>query len=86
MDSQAKLLNKPTCILMRPDDELVSYWGTVKLLQTARLDRWWLIDLTKRYSVQSETSGIRHLIINKSSVGSIAWREMTSDMQRFFAK
>lgn len=78
-----KILNRPTRILMRVDDELISYKGTERLLCESGLDRWNLVAIPEVASDDCNQN-FKHLIVDSESVGRKTWTKMTSDINSFF--
>jgi len=78
------LLNMPTTVLMRSDDELVSYKGTLKLMAQFRLDRWRMVRLTDDASLCKRWRSYKHLILDKQSAGEEVWNQIVSEVHDFF--
>jgi esterase/lipase len=68
--------NIPTLLLIDPRDELVSVAGLKKLIQTGKLDRWQLREISK--SPATIHPNYHHLIIDEASLGSRTWGEVST--------
>lgn len=81
-----QLLNIPTRVLMRSDDELISYTLTEELCKTRGLDQWQLIRLHDDCSMLSRWLTFRHLLVDRQAAGDAVWQQITSDISQFFAR
>jgi pimeloyl-ACP methyl ester carboxylesterase len=77
-------LNVPTRILMRADDELISFKGTLKLLEERHLDQWKMIELSEGVERKCDLS-YKHLFIDRSSAGKVMWEKMMNEISFFLA-
>lgn len=78
-------LNIPTQVMMRPDDELISYKATVKFVRNNRLDAWQVTPLVEKSCSNHCSLTFRHLIVDQRSAGSDVWRKMTDEMGKFLS-
>lgn len=78
-------LNIPTQVMMRPDDELISYKATVKFVRNNRLDAWQVTPLVEEPCGGQCSLKYRHLIVDQQSAGSDVWRKVTEEMGRFLS-
>lgn len=85
VNEEISLVNLPTLVLMRPSDELISYRGIKKLIQCRKLDKWQLADLPKKKRTYGKIS-FQHLIVDEKSVGELAWRQMTTQVEHFLTR
>ncbi len=72
-------INIPTLVFIDPKDELISYKGLRKLIQTHQLDRWRIQHVSK--DKDTAATRINHLIIDPASVGQSTWKRMVKAMQ-----
>jgi len=59
-------LNIPSVVFIDPQDELISYYGLKRLVETERLDQWKFHLIYKNPGIKGR---LRHLIIDEPSVG-----------------
>lgn len=79
------LVNSPTLIFMRPNDELISYWGMKKIIARNKLDRWRLTPLPRKKCSYRELP-FHHLLVDEKSVGEQSWQKMTRQVENFFVR
>jgi alpha-beta hydrolase superfamily lysophospholipase len=77
------LLNIPTLVMMRQDDELISYKGTRRFLESKKLDKWQMIPLTADSALRICTFSYKHLIVDSRSAGKEVWGRITAEMHMF---
>jgi len=76
------ILNTPTRVMMRNDDELVSYRGINRFITSHNLDRWRLLTIPPLSGKMLDTS-FRHLIVDRKSMGDSVWRQMMVTIRDF---
>jgi len=79
------LLNVPTTVLMRPDDELVSYRLTERLVRERKLEKWRLVRLEESGPLLKRLTSFKHLIVDRQSSGDVLWRQMTREIAKFLS-
>ena len=79
------LLNIPTKVFMRADDELISYRRTLKLMKIKNLDNWQMIHLTDDKSLYGRWMSFRHLIVDRQSAGEMIWSRIMGELDSFFS-
>jgi esterase/lipase len=72
-------LNIPTLILMRADDELISFKAIVRLVEEHHLDQWRLVELSKGDKRKYDLS-YKHLLIDRTSAGAAMWEKMMREI------
>lgn len=77
------IVNVPTQIMMRPDDELISYTATGRLLKKNKLDKWRLVPLVDDSCAKRCSFSYKHLIVDQRSAGGVIWGRMTAEIGRF---
>ncbi len=84
-ERQFSVVNYPTLIIMRPNDELISYRCTKKLIERRELNRWKLAELPKKKTTHRDLY-FRHLIIDEKSVGERSWQKLTKLLEEFLIR
>lgn len=74
-------LNKPTLVLMDPNDELVSIGGVQDFIRQNKLDKWKLMNVSVEGSTNPQK--IHHAIMDEESVGPEEWLRITNLMEVF---
>lgn len=77
------LVNTPTLVLMRSDDELISFPKTKQFIESNQLKNWKLISLDEVEQKKRGSFSYKHLIVDKRSSGPAVWKKMTTEMQSF---
>ncbi|SHO46573.1 alpha/beta hydrolase [Desulfopila aestuarii] len=80
-----QILNIPTLVLMRSDDELISYKRLLQLIRNEALDNWRMVHLTDDSSFISRWMTYRHLIVDRESAGEMIWSQILRELDTFFA-
>lgn len=80
-----QIVNIPTIVLMRSDDELISYKRLLKLIKKKALDNWRMVHLTDNSSFLSRWLTFRHLIVDRESAGEMIWNQILRELDTFFA-
>lgn len=83
MMTNMSTLNIPTRVMMRRDDELISYRGTARFMQDHGLDKWKMISLVDASCRWRCTFSYKHLIVDRRSAGNEVWSRMTTEMRSF---
>jgi len=81
-----QLINIPTIVLMRSDDELISYRRTRSLIEKRSLDKWQMVHLADDKSLFSRWMAFRHLIVDRASAGEMIWGRITKELDTFFTQ
>ena len=84
-ERQFSVVNYPTLIIMWPNDELISYRCTRKLIERRELNRWKLAELPKKKTTHRDLF-FRHLIIDEKSVGERSWPKLTTLLEKFLIR
>ena len=69
-------LNIPTIVFIDKQDEFIDFDALAALILDHNLDQWRIIEVKKDGSVSDKMP--HHIIIDKQSVGSAAWQEVTA--------
>lgn len=77
------ILNIPTLVMMRQDDELISYKGTLRFLERNELGEWRMLPLLENSALPRCSCSYRHLIVDSRSAGKEIWRRITEEMHLF---
>lgn len=77
------ILNIPTLVMMRQDDELISYKGTQRFLERNKLGEWRMIPLLDGSALRRCSCSYKHLIVDSHSAGERIWRRITEEMHLF---
>lgn len=77
-------INIPTRVMMRPEDELISYRATARFMEVHNLDRWRIVPLVDKTCAICPLC-YRHLIVDRNSAGGAIWSQMTREMSSFLA-
>ncbi len=77
--SDYSALNVPTRILMRADDELISFKATLRLVKEHHLDQWKMVELSEGETCKCDFS-YKHLIVDKTSAGKVMWAKMMHEI------
>jgi esterase/lipase len=80
-----QIVNIRTIVLMRSDDELISYKRLLKLIKKKALDNWRMVHLTDDSSFLSRWMTFRHLIVDRESAGEMIWNQILRELDTFFA-
>ena len=83
MFTDFSILNIPTLVMMRQDDELISYKGTLRFLENRELGEWRMVPLLDEAAVPKCSCAYRHLIVDSRSAGEKIWRRITEEMHLF---
>jgi alpha-beta hydrolase superfamily lysophospholipase len=67
-------INIPTVVFIDAQDELISFSGLQKMIQTQNLDQWKIHPVTKDKTATEVR--MHHLIIDAASVGNSMWQEI----------
>lgn len=86
MFTDFSILNIPTLVMMRQDDELISYKATLRFLENRKLSEWRMIPLLDEAALLKCSCAYRHLIVDSRSAGKEVWRRMTEEMQLFLTR
>ncbi len=73
----------PTLVLMRRDDELVSYKKTLQFIVENDLKKWELIPLEDELITKRNSFSYKHLIVDQRSAGTEVWEKMLNQMKTF---
>ncbi len=76
------VLNIPTRVIMRDNDELVSYRGIARFIASHDLDRWQLLTIPPCTGNLPDAS-LRHLIVDSRALGHSVWIRMTQSIHDF---
>lgn len=79
------LINSPTLIFMRPNDELIGYWGMRKFIARNKLDRWQLTQFPRKKRTCRELP-FHHLRVDEKSAGERSWQGMSGEVENFFMR
>lgn len=81
--SDLQKINRPTLVIMDPQDELVSYQGIKEIVEQRKLDQWKFLEVHNR---QSTLKGkFHHLIIDQESLGKEQWEKLVERMGKFLS-
>ena len=81
----SEILNIPTTVMMRREDELVSYRGIKQFIDNNRLSNWSLKPIPRKEKRLVVDGAFQHLIIDEKSVGSKQWEVVIETIQEFFS-
>jgi alpha-beta hydrolase superfamily lysophospholipase len=78
--SSKQFRETPALVMLSPDDELISYTGTVKWIKSESLFNWEIMPLHPKPRIGGS---YKHFILDGESMGRRAWEEMTAKLNFF---